>query len=199
MAINIQRGRDHGLPDYNTAREVYGLARINNTDHFKNVHLEVRYATCRALQFSTNMQNENFCTTSHTAHNNILVNRLILLLCLHENCIKTHFMHFSYKLNNNINLSINYNNNHISNTQSIKFLELVLDTNITWRNHIGYLHTKLGSGNYAIRILKSFMPLTTLTNINFSYFHSIMSYGIIFWGNSTHSHSVFKLQKKVIR
>lgn len=72
MAINIQRGRDHGLPDYNTAREVYGLARTNNTDHFKNVAPEVCYTTCRALQFSTNMQNENFCTTSHTAHNNIL-------------------------------------------------------------------------------------------------------------------------------
>jgi hypothetical protein len=111
---------------------------------------------------------------------------------------KTQFMQFSCKLNN-INLSINYNNNHISNTQSIKFLGLILDTNVTWRNHIDYLHTKLGSASYAIRILKSFMPLTTLTNIYFSCFHSIMSYGINFWGNSTHSHFVFKLQKKVIR
>jgi Animal haem peroxidase. len=49
MAINIQRGRDHGLPDYNTAREVYGLKRRDNLNDFKNVHDEVNYATCRAL------------------------------------------------------------------------------------------------------------------------------------------------------
>jgi len=49
MAINIQRGRDHGLPDYNTAREVYGLNRRDNLNDFKNVAPKVNYATCRAL------------------------------------------------------------------------------------------------------------------------------------------------------
>ena len=35
--------------------------------------------------------------------------------------------------------------------------------------------------------------------IYFSYIHSIITYGIIFWGNSTGSNEVFKLQKKAIR
>lgn len=31
-SLTIQRGRDHGLPDYNTVRQAYGLTRISNFD-----------------------------------------------------------------------------------------------------------------------------------------------------------------------
>jgi len=35
--------------------------------------------------------------------------------------------------------------------------------------------------------------------VYFSHFHSIMSYGIIFWGNSHSNVEVFKIQKRIIR
>ena len=35
--------------------------------------------------------------------------------------------------------------------------------------------------------------------VYYAYFHSILQYGIIFWGNSTRVHTVFRLQKRVVR
>jgi hypothetical protein len=32
-----------------------------------------------------------------------------------------------------------------------------------------------------------------------SYFHSIISYWILFWGGSSYANKIFKLQKRVIR
>jgi predicted membrane protein len=39
----------------------------------------------------------------------------------------------------------------------------------------------------------------TLRSIYFAYFHSIASYGIILWGNSSYSRKIFTLQKRIIR
>ena len=36
-ALNIQRGRDHGLSDYNTVREAYGLKRSETWEDI-NLH-----------------------------------------------------------------------------------------------------------------------------------------------------------------
>ncbi|KAJ8876889.1 hypothetical protein PR048_021338 [Dryococelus australis] len=41
--------------------------------------------------------------------------------------------------------------------------------------------------------------LADLIVVNFAYFHSIISYGIIFWGNCIDSKKVFHVQKRVVR
>jgi len=38
-----------------------------------------------------------------------------------------------------------------------------------------------------------------LKTVYFSYFHSVMSYGVIFWGNSHLSNNIFRIQKRIIR
>jgi hypothetical protein len=43
------------------------------------------------------------------------------------------------------------------------------------------------------------MTIDTLKLVYFAYFHSVVSYGLIVWGNSTDSNKVFYIQKKIIR
>jgi len=35
--------------------------------------------------------------------------------------------------------------------------------------------------------------------VYYSYFHSVMTYGLIFWENSRHGNTIFRLQKRIIR
>ncbi|XP_026827307.1 dual oxidase 2 isoform X2 [Ooceraea biroi] len=41
MALNIQRARDHGVPDYNSARLAYGLPKVKNISFFNHVDIEI--------------------------------------------------------------------------------------------------------------------------------------------------------------
>ena len=50
-----------------------------------------------------------------------------------------------------------------------------------------------------LSMLKHFVSQDTLRTFYFSYFHSILSYGIIFWGKSAYSPNIFKIQKRIIR
>jgi hypothetical protein len=43
------------------------------------------------------------------------------------------------------------------------------------------------------------LSLEILKMVYFSYVNSLLTYGIIFWGNSTHSKVIFKIQKGIIR
>ena len=57
---------------------------------------------------------------------------------------------------------------------------------------------KLSSVTFAIRTVKPFLSQDSLKMIYYSYIHSIMTYGIIFCGNSHYNNTIFRLQKKKI-
>ena len=58
---------------------------------------------------------------------------------------------------------------------------------------------KLCSACYVLRNLIHIVPQTTLRIIYYAHIHSILSYGIIFWGNFTNVNKLFILQKRIVR
>jgi hypothetical protein len=87
----------------------------------------------------------------------------------------------------------------IPNTTNIKFLGLLFDDKIIWKAHSRELAIKLNKACYAITAITSLVSLKVLISIYFSYFHSLLTYGVIFWDNSPISKDIFKFQKRVIR
>jgi hypothetical protein len=121
-------------------------------------------------------------------------NNLLLL-----NFNKTYYMHFTTKSKVAIDIHINHKVNPIINTYSTNFLGLTQDSTLSWKTHIEQLSSKLNSACYVIRSLKSIISTTDLRTIYFSYVHSIITHGIIFWGNSSYSYDIFKLQRRAKR
>jgi hypothetical protein len=109
---------------------------------------------------------------------------------------KTNFLHFRTKNSSTLDTKLEYDTKSIDIKFDTKFLGIMMDSTLQWKAHIDLLSTKLNTARYALRTLEHAMSQQVLVIVYFSYFHSIMSYGIIFWGASPHYINIFKLQKK---
>jgi hypothetical protein len=114
------------------------------------------------------------------------------------NLSKTQYLEFRTKNYYNVNTQINCGQKCITNDTDIKFLGLIIDDTLSWKQHIEQVVTKMCTACYALRNIKHIVPLDTLRIIYFAHMRSIISYGI-FWGSSSYTNKVFILQKKIIR
>ena len=102
--------------------------------------------------------------------------------------------------NNSVDeISIGYNNTFISNISNTKFLGLVTASSLSCKDHITQLTSKLCKACYVLRCIRLLKSQDTLISVYKTYFHSLISYGIVFWGNSSNSLHVFWLQKRAFR
>ena len=116
------------------------------------------------------------------------------------NLDKTQYLEFTPIKNLNKKGTIVCKNNYTLNTvESTKFLGLTIDETLSWQPHIEILIKRMCSASYALRSLKYFLQTETLKMIYFAHVHSLMSYGIMFWGYSSKATKVFIIQKKILR
>jgi len=112
---------------------------------------------------------------------------------------ETHFLQFFVKKQTEITIQIITSNTILSNINSTKFLGLTIDSILSRKEHITALSFKLNKAFFAVRAIKPPMTSRVLKMVYCSYFHSIMSYGIIIWGSSHLSNNKFTIQKRIIR
>jgi hypothetical protein len=109
--------------------------------------------------------------------------------CFNTNLIsinweKTYLMHFLTNNNPLNHFDILYKDKEVTTVDSVKFLGLTLDSSLSWKKHVEAVIPKLSAPTFSIRVVQPLLSLDSLKLIYYSYFHSILSYGIIFWGNT---------------
>ena len=82
---------------------------------------------------------------------------------------------------------------------STKLLGIMLDTRLTWLNHVDALVPALSTATYAIRRVRQIIGEDAALLSYHSLFHSRLTYGLELWGGSAHAERIFILQKKAVR
>ena len=97
------------------------------------------------------------------------------------------------------NFQMSYINN--SSTPYAKFLGVLVDPQLTFKNHIAAVTKKVSTALYFIRNAKNLLNERALKSIYYAIFHSHLIYGIQLWSccNDSLLNSLYKKQKMAIR
>ena len=83
----------------------------------------------------------------------------------------------------------------------IKYLGVLIDENLSWKNHLDCVITKISKTIGMIAKLRHFVPSSVLTNIYKSLILPYLTYGLVAWGNASKNYlnKIVVLQKRVLR
>lgn len=118
---------------------------------------------------------------------------------LQINYEKTKIMTYYPHQKTPLDINYSYTNYKLDVVDEFTLLGLVVDTHLNWKSHIKRIRGKLSSFAYALREIKKSTDLHAALVTYYAYAHAWLSYGIILWGNSTDSQTLFTAQKKLIR
>ena len=115
---------------------------------------------------------------------------------------KTEFMIFRpprKTISNRIVLTLDQTK--IYESTKIKYLGLLLDPRLSWKEHINELTKQLGRSVGMLYKSREYCPTSVLKSLYYSIFHSHASYGIPVWeyANEYYIKKITKIQKKAIR
>ena len=113
-----------------------------------------------------------------------------ILDCLHANRLslninKTNFTIFvpQCSVRDYSSCTIRLNGQNIRHVNECKFIDIYLDTHLTWKRHIERISSKISSAIFAINRARDFLSKHALRCLYFALIHSHLTYGIHVWGN----------------
>ena len=131
----------------------------------------------------------------------VKVNNWISSNKLTLNLNKTKYMISSPIITPQITTFITINNINISQVNEFKFLGVLIDSKITWKQHIDFLNSKLSLLTGIIYRLRYYLNEKCLRLIYFSLIYPHLHYCCAIWGGAytTYVNSLLLSQKKILR
>ena len=119
---------------------------------------------------------------------------------LSRNIEKTNFMIFSHKYINNV-IDINITNRTISRVHTTKFLGVIIDEKLNWKEHINYIKTKLSKSISIMYKAREMLNKNSVRTLYCTLFLPFIDYCAEVWGNTynTNLRPLIILQKRAIR
>ena len=85
------------------------------------------------------------------------------------------------------------NNYEIKRSSSIKFLGVMVDEHLNWKDHINVIENKLSKKLGLLQKAKQFLNAKTIKSLYFSFIHSYLAYGNVVWcSNSMNKNKIIQ-------
>ena len=114
------------------------------------------------------------------------------------NISKTHYIVFNRKKNIDSTLKIHIDNQDIEEVLSTKFLGVIIDSKLTWKQHISHISGKIASSIGMIIKAKYYLNKNALLTLYYSFVYPYFTYcnHVRGFTYSTNLDNLYRLQKK---